>query len=466
MEWLNYHHLRYFWTVASMGSISKASKELRVSSPAISAQLRSLEENLGEKLFVRSGRNLILTEVGRVVFSYSGEIFALGRELTQTVKNQPAGRPLRLVVGVVDALPKMIAQWLIAPALSLRQSVRIVCREGSSEQLTSQLARHELDVVLSDVACPPNAGARVYNHLLGECGVTFVATPALARGLKNDFPRSLDGAPMLLPVENTGSAEISTIGSIPKAFDRRLRASSRTMPCSGPSARPASEYSPSPRSSKSRSRDKAVSGGLAAPRMSAIASMLSPWKESLSTRRFWPFAIRPASCLPEVEEAWVGLSGQSLPAARLRCRAVHSEISRSLTAHCAVEKAVPLPTQAKTRLEWATRGQKQINFSACKGAPAQHHCPWLSLVGGPKPQRPRMPCRNRSRSSGVMCSQRSAMRRRKLERRKPWRSESAEQDPAQRQNSERLPESNLAPAEERRQQPVPQLHARFRRRWR
>ncbi len=204
MEWLNYHHLRYFWTVASMGSISKASKELRVSSPAISAQLRSLEENLGEKLFVRSGRNLILTEVGRVVFSYSGEIFALGRELTQTVKNQPAGRPLRLVVGVVDALPKMIAQWLIAPALSLRQSVRIVCREGSSEQLTSQLARHELDVVLSDVACPPNAGARVYNHLLGECGVTFVATPALARGLKNDFPRSLDGAPMLLPVENTG----------------------------------------------------------------------------------------------------------------------------------------------------------------------------------------------------------------------------------------------------------------------
>ncbi len=106
MEWLNYHHLRYFWTVASMGSISKASKELRVSSPAISAQLRSLEENLGEKLFVRSGRNLILTEVGRVVFSYSGEIFALGRELTQTVKNQPAGRPLRLVVGVVDALPE------------------------------------------------------------------------------------------------------------------------------------------------------------------------------------------------------------------------------------------------------------------------------------------------------------------------------------------------------------------------
>jgi LysR family transcriptional activator of nhaA len=205
MEWLNYHHLHYFWTVASSGSISKASAELHVSSSAISTQLRSLDESLGEKLFVRSGRNLILTEVGRVVFSYSSEIFALGRELTQTVKNRPTGRPLRLLVGVVDVLPKMIAQWLIAPALKLREPVRIVCREGNSEQLTAHLAEHELDVVLSDVAFSPTAGTRVYNHLLGECGVTFVATPKLAKGLKCNFPRSLDGAPMLLPVENTGA---------------------------------------------------------------------------------------------------------------------------------------------------------------------------------------------------------------------------------------------------------------------
>ena len=125
-----------------------------------------------------------MTEVGRVVFSYSEEIFALGRELTQTVKNHPTGRPLRLVVGVVDVLPKMIAQWLIAPALKLREPVHIVCREGSSDHLTSQLADHELDVVLSDVAFPPSTRARVYNHLLGECGVTFVATSKLAKSLK------------------------------------------------------------------------------------------------------------------------------------------------------------------------------------------------------------------------------------------------------------------------------------------
>ena len=204
MEWLNYHHLFYFWTVARTGSISKASQELRVSPPAISAQLRTLEESAGEKLFTRSGRYLVLTEMGRVVFGYAEEIFALGRELMGTMKDRPTGRPLRLDIGIVDVLPKMIAQWLIRPALQLRETVRIVCREGGSDQLIAQLAIHELDVVLSDVPIGPNLKVRAYSHLLAESGVTFVATPKLARGLKSDFPASLDRAPMLLPTENTG----------------------------------------------------------------------------------------------------------------------------------------------------------------------------------------------------------------------------------------------------------------------
>jgi len=203
MEWLNYHHLYYFCAVARTGSISKASEELHVSPPAISTQLRSLEENFGEKLFARSGRNLMLTEMGRIVFSYGEEIFALGQELMNTVKDRPTGRPLRLVIGVVDVVPKMIAQWLIEPALRLREPVRIVCREGSSDQLLSQLAIHQLDVVLSDVPINPNVKVRAYNHLLGECGTTFVATPRLAKSLKNDFPHSLHQAPLLLPTENT-----------------------------------------------------------------------------------------------------------------------------------------------------------------------------------------------------------------------------------------------------------------------
>jgi LysR family transcriptional activator of nhaA len=204
MEWLNYHHLQYFFAVARTGSISKASEELHVSAPAISAQLRSLQENFGEKLLTRSGRNLVLTEMGRIVFSYAEEIFALGQELMNTVKERPTGRPLRLVIGVVDVVPKMIAHWLIEPALRLREPVRIICREGSSDQLLAQLATHQLDVVISDVPTNPNVKIRAYNHLLGECGTTFVATPRLAKSLKKkDLPQSLQQAPLLLPTENT-----------------------------------------------------------------------------------------------------------------------------------------------------------------------------------------------------------------------------------------------------------------------
>jgi len=203
MEWLNYHHLRYFFTVARTGSIRMASQELRVSSPAISTQLRSLEEHFGEKLLARSGRRLVLTEMGRTVFSYAEEIFSLGQELMNAVKDRPTGRPLRLVVGVVDVVPKMIAHWLIEPAFGLPEPVRIICREGSSEALLSQLAVHQLDVVLSDVALNPHFGVKAYNHLLGECGTAFVGTTKVAKTLKGNFPESLHQAPLLLPAENT-----------------------------------------------------------------------------------------------------------------------------------------------------------------------------------------------------------------------------------------------------------------------
>jgi len=202
MEWMNYHHLLYFWTVVREGSISKASEKLRISSPAISAQLRSLEENFGEKLLRRSGRNLVMTEMGRTVFSYAEDIFALGRELIDTVRNRPTGRPMRVDIGVVDVLPKLIAQWLIEPALHLREPVRIVCREATSEQLIARLATLELDVVLSDAPINPNLKVRAFNHLLGESAVTFVTVPKLAAKCKGAFPRCLDRMPMLLPTDN------------------------------------------------------------------------------------------------------------------------------------------------------------------------------------------------------------------------------------------------------------------------
>jgi LysR family transcriptional activator of nhaA len=203
MDWLNYHHLLYFWTVVRAGSIHKASEELRISAPAISTQLKQLEHQLGEKLLARSGRRLVLTDMGRTVFSYAEDIFTLGREMLDVVKSRPVGRPLRLDVGVVDVMPKIVAQALLEPALRLGKQVHMVCREASSDQLLGRLATHELDVVLSDSPVDPSLRVRAYSHLLGECGVLFVAAANTSEQLRRRFPKSLDGAPMFLPTDNT-----------------------------------------------------------------------------------------------------------------------------------------------------------------------------------------------------------------------------------------------------------------------
>jgi LysR family transcriptional activator of nhaA len=203
VEWLNYHHLLYFWNVVRAGSIQRASEQLRVSPPAISAQLKLLEDQLGEKLLTRSGRRLVLTEMGRTVFTYAEDIFILGRELMDVVKNRPIGRPLRLDVGVVDVMPKVVVQTLLEPALHLKEAVRIICREATSDQLLGRLATHELDVVLSDSPVDPSLKIRAFSHLLGECGVIFAVGRKTAMRYRRNFPQCLNGAPMLLPTDNT-----------------------------------------------------------------------------------------------------------------------------------------------------------------------------------------------------------------------------------------------------------------------
>jgi LysR family transcriptional regulator, transcriptional activator of nhaA len=203
MTWLNYHHLHYFWMVAREGSIARASAQLNLAPPTISGQIHALEEALGEKLFTRVGRHLVLTEVGRVVFRYADEIFTLGRELIDTLQGQPTGRPLRLVVGVADVLPKLIAYRLLEPALHLSTPVQIICREGKLERLLAELVVYELDVVLSDAPSGALNRVRAFNHLLGECGVSLFGTAQLATQYRPGFPASLHGAPFLLPTDNT-----------------------------------------------------------------------------------------------------------------------------------------------------------------------------------------------------------------------------------------------------------------------
>mgnify|MGYP003694042173 CR=1 FL=1 len=170
MDRLNYHHLLYFWMVAREGTVARAAKKLRLAQPTVSGQIHTLEGALGERLFERAGRGVRLTEMGRVVFRYADEIFALGQELAESVKGQPTGRPLRLAVGVADAMPKLVAYRLIEPALALPQPVRLVVHEQSTQKLLAALALHELDVVLTDRVAPPAMNVRAFNHLLGDCG--------------------------------------------------------------------------------------------------------------------------------------------------------------------------------------------------------------------------------------------------------------------------------------------------------
>ncbi|MFN8059235.1 MAG: transcriptional activator NhaR [Vicinamibacterales bacterium] len=203
MTWLNYHHLLYFWTVAREGSVVRAAAALNLTQPTISGQLRSLERALGERLFHKAGRGLELTEVGRLAFQYADEIFALGRELLDTLDDRPTGRPLRLVVGVADVVPKLFAARLLRGALRVEPGVHLVCREDKADRLLAQLSMRELDVVLADVPMGPNVRVKAFSHLLGECDVTWCATRGLAGPLRRGFPASLDGAPVLLPTANT-----------------------------------------------------------------------------------------------------------------------------------------------------------------------------------------------------------------------------------------------------------------------
>jgi LysR family transcriptional activator of nhaA len=203
VDWLNYHHLYYFWTVVREGSVSAASRKLRLAQPTVSGQVRALEEALDVQLFHRRGSRLVLTDTGSHVYRYASEIFELGHELQESLSGRAERHGTRLVVGIADALPKLVVQRLLAPALRSDAALRITCYEDRHERLLAQLALYELDVVLTDVPIEAHSSVRGVSHLLGECGVSLFAREPLAQRLRADFPRSLDGAEVILPIERT-----------------------------------------------------------------------------------------------------------------------------------------------------------------------------------------------------------------------------------------------------------------------
>ncbi len=203
MQRINYQHLFYFWHVVTEGSITAACEKLHLAQPTISGQLTVFEQAIGEKLFYKQGRKLQLTDTGRIVFHYAEEIFALGRELGNTLKGLPTGRALRLSIGIADALPKLVVYRLMQPVFQLPEPVQIFCYEDKVERLLNDIALQSIDLVLSDTPLTSSSNANIFNHLLGDSAVTVFATAELAAIYRPNFPRSLSGAPFLLPTNNT-----------------------------------------------------------------------------------------------------------------------------------------------------------------------------------------------------------------------------------------------------------------------
>jgi len=200
---INYKHLHYFWAVATEGGVARASERLHLTPQTISGQLTLLEDHLGEKLFARVGRNLDLTETGRLVLSYANEIFSLGSELEAMIHQLPEQRPQQFRVGVVDVLPKSIAHRILYSALQMPEPVRMTCREADLDTLLAELSVHHLDLVLADRPIPATVSTRGFSHKLGESAISFFSTKEIAKTLSGDFPYCLHGAPLLLPASGT-----------------------------------------------------------------------------------------------------------------------------------------------------------------------------------------------------------------------------------------------------------------------
>jgi LysR family transcriptional regulator, transcriptional activator of nhaA len=204
---LNYRHLHYFWRVARLGGVGIAARELHLTPQTLSGQIRMLEGELGKSLFRKSGRQLELTDDGRTALRFADAIFSLGGELEDRFKGARAsGDRIEFRVGVTEAVPKSLAYRLIEPATRLGDSVRIQNFSGKPLSLLGDLAAHRIDLVVADAPMPPSMGFKVFNHRLGQSGVSFFAARGLQRRFRRRFPGVLEDMPLLVPGPDTAVA--------------------------------------------------------------------------------------------------------------------------------------------------------------------------------------------------------------------------------------------------------------------
>jgi len=199
MDGLNYHHLQYFWLVAKEGSIAKAAARLKVSQPTISTQLKRLESALRTPLFQKRGRHLELTPAGRRAYEYADRIFAIGRELGEVLNGREAQRPRPLAVGVTAGLPAEVIDRILRPVFHLPEPVQVACQTGELLSLAAELAIGRLDLLLTDRSLEAPLRLPVVGQMLRETGVVLQGREDLVQRHRRGFPKSLQGAPLLLP---------------------------------------------------------------------------------------------------------------------------------------------------------------------------------------------------------------------------------------------------------------------------
>jgi LysR family transcriptional activator of nhaA len=195
---INLKHLRYFAEVARRGSVSAAARALFVTPQTVSGQIQALEESVGQPLFDRVGKRLVLTTAGDTALDYANTIFALGDELSAVLRSEKRARRLTLRVGITDSVPKLLTVATLAPVIEKhRDELELTCQEGSYAELLGRVAARDLDMVLGDAPAPASLARSLHVTMLSEDGVSFLAAPSLASRLKGRFPQNLHESPFL-----------------------------------------------------------------------------------------------------------------------------------------------------------------------------------------------------------------------------------------------------------------------------
>ena len=200
---INLNHLFYFWKVALRGSVTAAAFELGLAQPTLSAQLKSLENALGEPLFHRIGRDLKLTEHGQIALRYSEKIFGLSKELSATFAGEGQLHKGLVRIGVADVVPKTLTYLLTGSIIVDHPNLQLVFLENNTEKLLSQMAIRELDLVIADCPIPPSVNVIAYNQLLFRSGISFFCSRDLIKGKSTNLVKLLKDTPLLLPTQHS-----------------------------------------------------------------------------------------------------------------------------------------------------------------------------------------------------------------------------------------------------------------------